>query len=391
LSATFQNIYLFPAPARSELASLLQRHFKAEGYKKTKGEDGFDLSLSIVSQPNSPAFISIEASDIESTAELAASLADSLQCDVLITDVLMSDLLALTYRSKSSGTTSVLQSGIDPERGLLVHEGEVTVLVPHLVDGDITELIAAWEAEYTFAEEHLVAILTLLGCDSDIYSEMGKKRTLHFLQCELGGRGYEIIREGPPLFYSSNSIVPGEFSPERIATIAIQNRGGPSKGISVLLEGELIEALLDDPDGSCSAKAAWYADPTPLVTHESPPDRCWAVTEELYRYTTTSGSQGLRADLPEVVIPNGFFIPPTENQLSYRPAYYGFKSYYEIVVFAPFIFHPPQTLLDKGIKHMDMTLTVRPHENWDNSAVSTYLTYWFSEWEFTVDRRNRPW
>jgi hypothetical protein len=71
MSATFQNIYLFPAPGRAELASVLLRHFKAEGYKTIKVEDSYDLAISVVSKPKSPAFISVEASDVEDTTELA--------------------------------------------------------------------------------------------------------------------------------------------------------------------------------------------------------------------------------------------------------------------------------------------------------------------------------
>jgi hypothetical protein len=82
------------------------------------------------------------------------------------------------------------------------------------------------------------------------------------------------------------------------------------------------------------------------------------------------------------VIPNGLIIPPIGRMLSYTPAFEYFDYFFEVMVFIPVIFHPTQELIDSGIKHIDMTVTIHPHENWDDSAITATFELWYSDRDY---------
>ena len=325
MGVTQRNIYLFPALTKKELVAGIRKHFRADGYKAVRGEDGFDVTARLYCRKGKPCFMVLDEEGGGDAKTLSASLAVSLGCDVMVADVYDSDYLELTYAGRANEEVAVLAVGYSYELDTFVKEGDIAELHPLLEDESSSiELDEIWKS--TIGEEDgldiiegLSAILGLLGCDEDPI-DYGEARVMRLQKVDPKERGYEIVRDGPPklVFYGQLSI--GKNSnppPQVIYSLFMESIGGPSRGFSVVLTGDMAELAATDPTQYESVEVFGFKDPTILSNNENEPEQV-NLSAVLYPYKASVGSTCLRADFPDEQIHKGILIDEYERFASIK-------------------------------------------------------------------------
>ena len=374
MGSTLQNIYLFPAPEKKVLVAKLQKHYKAEGYKTAKADEEFDVTLRVISQSGKPCFIGVDATDSNDTASFARSLADSLGCDLLFASVFDSDFLSMVLVEHESSEVTVLENGFPEYTDEYVRSGDISRLHRLLAySGKASELGQAWEAGYAFAEERLADMLTLLGCDSNVYTDDVKARTLRFINRHPEGKGYEIIREGLPGLKRALGTI--DIVNRKRCNFPFRNSGGPSKGFTVILSGELVKWLTRFPESISEVEVSGYNNPTPLASPDNEPDDYHLFSTFNTEYIN-NGEVILKTEFTEAPIPNGLVIDMS-RRYNYRPAWSWFERYYDTSI----IFTISLLEFD-GPSGTELVVQVIPHGNKERGVVSRTAVFWPDAYEY---------
>ena len=377
MGTTLTNIYFFPTPEKKELVSRLQKHFKAEGYKAVKGEDGYDIMLRVCSSKEKPCFVSVEAMDGSGIESFTVALSESLACDVLVASVYDSDFLELYYQDHQARQCSVLEIGYPLEEDGFIRRGDISLLA-HLAadEGGPERLSDIWNGDYISEDERLSYMLALFGCDDELYKQETKTRNLMFSRQDSTERGFEIIREGSPRLthYTKPYYVENH---DYLNCVSCYNQGGPSKGISVLISGGFAEVLLKEPAAYDTIEAAGYIDPTPLSSNENEPEY-FSSSSYLYPKESDDGSKVLVADFPDVIIPNGIII--NEKVFHSRGPTYGIFWHYYFITFR-FKFN---VALRPTLLKTPLTFHIVPHANREEGAVSNEMLFVFEKRSFRM-------
>ncbi|MCL2137784.1 MAG: hypothetical protein FWH40_09790 [Coriobacteriia bacterium] len=372
MGVTQRNIYLFPSLTKKELVAGIRKHFKADGYKAVRGEEGFDVTARLYCRKGKPCFMVLDEEGGGDARTLPASLAVSLGCDVLIADVYDSDYLELTYTSKAKEEAAVLAVGYSYELDEFVKEGDITVLHPILKEeGSASQLDGIWES--VIGEEDgmdiidgLSAILGLLGCDEDPI-DFGEARVMRFQKVDPKERGYEIVRNGPPKLsiLKNLAIIINNYPPPPVYySVIIESIGGPSKGFSVVLAGEMAELAATDPNQYESVEVFGYKDPSILSDNDNEPEQ-FNLSAKLYPYKTTDGTTCLRADFPDTQIHKGILIDDEKRYSSIR-GYGAFVIYLSYLV--TFKLRMRQV---EGSPKLPLMVRIHPISNWDEGYAET--------------------
>ncbi|MCL2137552.1 MAG: hypothetical protein FWH40_08585 [Coriobacteriia bacterium] len=390
MGVTQRNVYLFPSLGKKELAAGLRRHFKADGYKAVRGEDGFEVTARLFGRKGKPCFVVLDEEGGGDAKTLSPSLAISLGCGVLVADVFDSDYLELSYADRANEGVAVLAVGHSFELGIFVKEGDIAALHPLLRDeSSADELDGIWDS--VIGEEDgmdivdgLSAILGLLGCDEDPI-DYGEARVMRFQKVDPKERGYEIVRDGPPKLriLKNLAIIINNYPPPPVYySVIIESIGGPSKGFSVVLAGEMAELAATDPTQYESIEVFGFKDPSILSDNENEPEQV-NLSADLYPYKTSDGTTCLRADFPDAQIHKGILIDEYERFASIK-GYGAFGMYFSYTLKIKLKMKPLE-----GSPKLPLVVCVHPLANWDDGYSETQSEVFVNDSDYVEYYRRR--
>jgi hypothetical protein len=211
-----------------------------------------------------------------------------------------------------------------------------------------------WQTNYTYEEERLSDLLGLFGYGCSILAD-SKASNLHFQRLSDSERGFRIVREGKPILACS---VADLFVNGRFGAVSINNTGGPSKGLSLVIDGDLAELLKQDPAQYDYVEMNWFVDPSPLDTFDTQPERVECLAK-LYPHVFADGNTRLIADFPDVPSPNGLVIDAAKRY-STVPPWECYQLFTCLV--ARFKF---SVKTQENLSESPFSVQVSPHENWE--------------------------
>ncbi|MCL2137551.1 MAG: hypothetical protein FWH40_08580 [Coriobacteriia bacterium] len=363
MGTTTQNVYLFPAPGKDELADGLRLSLESLSYESVEPDEVFDIVFEVNGQDGEGSYASIEAGGIDDVEGFIKDLSNSLACDVLHASLFDSDYLLLAYHSHQLGRSTTVGVGMPEWEEDEIRQGEFDSFLELLDSGaNREELKAIWDTHYASADERLYGMLPLLGHQGSLYSSDADPHTLRY-RCSASG-SYELIHEGlPQLRCHIKSLTVHNKGKEYLF---IENSGGPSKGLTILLYGESIGELMDIPEQCGQINLRGYLNPTVRHTFRNEPNR-FSMAAGFYPYTSSEGVQTLRADFPDVPIPEGLVIDRS-RRYNYAPVYAEFEDYFRIIAQFEFAITKPI-----GIEKLDLAMQVSPYDNKGNSSIHIFV------------------
>jgi len=363
LGTTSHRIYLFPAPSKEDLIDKMHQCFKALGYEAMEDGDDYEIALEVYETDGEAGFVSINQGGIEDEEGFTKTLSDSLSCDVLLTSIFDSDYLLLAYRSYQLGRSTIVGAGIREWEKGEIRQGEFNNLLELIADSaKKAGLNTIWGMHYASADERLYNMLRLLGYRGDPIPADINPFILLFKR--PGDGSYELIREGlPQLRCHVKTLTVHNNGKEYLF---IENSGGPSKGLTILLYGESISELIDIPEQCGQINLRGYLNPTIRHTLGNEPNR-FSMSAGFYPYTSSEGVQALRADFPDIPIPEGLVIDRS-RRYNYIPAYAEFEDYFRIIAQFEFAITKP---ID--VEKLDLAMQISPIENWGDGPINIYV------------------
>jgi len=155
----------------------------------------------------------------------------------------------------------------------------------------------------------------------------------------------------------------------REIVVTVSNTGGSSKGFSLVLDGELLEILKQDPLQYSLVEVMW------LKTKDGTSAEFESRTAELSLQEFMDGSIKLAASFPDASIRDGIIIDDTKIFRGKAP----WEDYkYSTYRFFKFTFNvKPQ----EGLSKLSLIVQVSPHEDWEHGSAVFKMTFWLDEEE----------